>query len=109
MSTVYRIPTIWESNPLVAVDILGYVISLRKLTEISKSSQLKIKPIPHVFVITKGFSIVQLCAVLVKLPPAFQLKQLNTHAHSIAAVRAACRRDFKTRPWNSGATDHQYL
>ena len=35
------------------------------------------------FAITKRFSIVQLCAVLVKLPPAVQLKQLNAHARSV--------------------------
>ena len=47
------------------------------------------------FAITKRFSIVQLCAVHKSNchhSPAVQLKQLNAHAHLVAAIRAVCRR-----------------
>ena len=63
------------------------------------------------FTIPKRFPIVLYCAVPASLPPAFPIKQLQPHAHSVAAVHAVCRRDCQKTSLTFGSrsiTDHQY-
>ena len=51
-------------------------------------------------IIRRGSQLSSSAQSLVKLSPAVQLKQLNAHAHSVAAICAVCHRARDIRkPW----------